>query len=57
LELLNKYRQTGATLVESDPDRIRRMGYRPITGNFISQTDVVRHDPESLAEAIMRLLV
>jgi uncharacterized cofD-like protein len=57
LELLNKYRQTGATLVESDPDRIRRMGYRPIAGNFISQTDVVRHDPESLAEAIMRLLV
>ena len=57
LELLNKYRQSGANLVEPDTDRIRHMGYRPIAGNFISQTDVVRHDPESLAEAIMRLLV
>lgn len=57
LEILNKYRQSGAILVEPDVDRIRHMGYRPIAGNFISQTDVVRHDPELLAEAIMRLLV
>jgi len=56
LDLLNKYRQFGASLVEPDADRIRHMGYRPITGNFISQTDVVRHDPESLAEAIIRLI-
>ncbi len=57
LELLNKYRQTGANLVEADADRIRHMGYRPLPGNYISQTDVVRHDPHSLAEAIMRILV
>jgi uncharacterized cofD-like protein len=56
LELLNKYRQTGAIRVEPDCDRIRAMGYRPIAGNFVSQTDVVRHDPTLLAEAIMRLL-
>lgn len=56
LELLNKYRQTGAICVEPDCDRIRAMGYRPIAGNFVNQTDVVRHDPTSLAEAIMRLL-
>lgn len=56
-ELLDKYRQTGAVLVEPDADRVRGMGYRPISGNFISQTDVVRHDPALLSEAIMRLLI
>lgn len=57
LELLDKYRRSGAVLVEPDCDRIRAMGYRPIPGSYISQTDVVRHDPGRLAEAIMRLLV
>jgi uncharacterized cofD-like protein len=55
-ELLEKYRQTGSTLVEADIDRIKREGYRPIAGNFINQTDVVRHDAGLLAEAIMKLL-
>jgi hypothetical protein len=56
LELLNKYRRSGAVLVEADIDRIRSMGIKPIPGNYISQTDVVRHDGVLLAEAIMRLL-
>jgi uncharacterized cofD-like protein len=55
-ELLEKYRKTGSVLVEADLDRIRRAGYRPIAGNFIDQTDVVRHDAKLLAEAIMDLL-
>lgn len=55
-ELLEKYRQYGAMLVEADIDRIKSEGYRPIGGDFINQTDVVRHDAGLLAEAIMRLL-
>lgn len=55
-ELLEKYRKTGSVLVEPDLDRIRAAGYRPIAGNFIDQTDVVRHDANLLAEAIMDLL-
>ncbi len=55
-ELLEKYRKTGSMLVEADLDRIRREGYRAIAGNFIDQTDVVRHDANLLAEAIMALL-
>ncbi len=55
-ELLERYRQTGAEFVEPDIDRIRSMGYRTIAGDFISQTDVVRHDPHKLAEAIASLL-
>jgi len=57
IKLLEKYHQGGAELVSPDVDAIREMGYRPITGNFISQTDVVRHDPEKLAQAILRLMV
>lgn len=55
-ELLEKYRQTDAVLVEPDIERIKAEGYRPIGGDFINQTDVVRHDAGLLAEAIMRLL-
>jgi uncharacterized cofD-like protein len=54
--LLEKYRKTGSVLVEPDTDRIKKEGYRPITGNFINETDVVRHDAALLAEAITGLL-
>ncbi|MDT7961680.1 MAG: 2-phospho-L-lactate transferase CofD family protein, partial [Armatimonadota bacterium] len=54
-ELMERYRASGQDLVLSDVDRIRQMGYKVITGNFISQTDYVRHDPHRLAEAILRL--
>lgn len=53
--LLDRYRDAGSTLVVADADRLRSMGYQPIAGQFISQMDVVRHDPSRLAEAIMRL--
>ena len=55
-DLLEKYRKTGSVLVEPDLDRIRAAGYRAIAGNFIDQSDVVRHDAKLLAEAIMDLL-
>ena len=55
-ELLSKYEKTGSELVEPDTDRIKKEGYKPIRGNFINQTDVVRHDAARLAEAIMSLL-
>lgn len=54
--LLEKYKKSGASLVVADIDRIRSSGYRAITGNFINQTDVVRHDSTRLAEAIIKLL-
>lgn len=55
VRLLEKYQEQGAELVFPDVDVIREMGYKPITGSFISQTDVVRHDPQKLAQAILRL--
>ncbi len=56
-DLIEKYMKSGSALVEADVERVKKMGYRTVTGNFISQTDVVRHDPSALAEAIMKLLV
>lgn len=56
LRLLEKYQAQRAYLVSPDVDVIRDMGYKPITGNFISQTEVVRHDPQKLAQAILRLV-
>ena len=55
-DLLEKYRHAGAVLVAPDVDRIKAAGYRPIGGDFINQTDVVRHDAVTLAVAIMRLV-
>ena len=55
-DLLEKYKSAGSELVEADVDRLKAMSYRVVTGDFISQTDVVRHNPAALAEAIMRLL-
>ena len=56
MRLLEKYQRGGAELVSPDVDVIREMGYKPITGNFINQTEVVRHDPQKLAQAILRLV-
>ncbi|MFN7017822.1 MAG: uridine diphosphate-N-acetylglucosamine-binding protein YvcK [Fimbriimonadales bacterium] len=54
-ELMERYRASGQELVQPDIDRIRQMGYKVSVGNFISQSDYVRHDPVRLAEAILRL--
>jgi uncharacterized cofD-like protein len=54
-ELMERYHASGQELVIADIDRIRQMGYKVIAGNFISQSDYVRHDPVRLAEAILRL--
>lgn len=54
-ELLERYRASGQEMVEPDIDRIRAMGYRVVAGNFISESDFVRHDPIRLAEAILKL--
>jgi uncharacterized cofD-like protein len=55
-ELLEKYAKEGQFFVEPDASVIREMGFKPIVGDYISQTEVVRHDPEKLAQAILRLI-
>ncbi len=54
--LAEKYRASGQELVLPDNDRLKAMGLKPIVGDFISESDVVRHDPVRLADAIFRLV-
>lgn len=55
-QLLDKYAESNQMFVEPNVNVIREMGYRPIVGDFISQTEVVRHDPAKLADAIVKLI-
>ncbi|MBV9848631.1 MAG: YvcK family protein [Armatimonadetes bacterium] len=55
-ELLVRYAKHGQQFVEPDMDAIRALGYAPYAANLISQSDVVRHDPVRLADAIVRLI-
>ncbi|MDI6870663.1 MAG: uridine diphosphate-N-acetylglucosamine-binding protein YvcK [Bacillota bacterium] len=54
--LRRKYQEQGAEPVVYDPERLAGMGVTAVTGNLASLTDLVRHDPERLAQAILALL-
>lgn len=54
--LLRKYKQDGAVPVAADLKQIEQMCVRPIKRNLVFETDVVRHDPVKLADAIMELI-
>jgi uncharacterized cofD-like protein len=53
---LEKYAESGQVLVDADVDRIKAMGFRVIPGNFMSESDVVRHDPMKVASRLIQLL-
>lgn len=53
---LGAYRGAGQNWVEPDMDRIRAMGLRIISGNFMSESDVVRHDAMRVAERVLKLV-
>jgi uncharacterized cofD-like protein len=53
---LDKYRESGQYMVEPDTDRIRAMGFRILQGNFMSESDFVRHDPLKVAARLVGLL-
>lgn len=53
-DMLERYNARGQFMVEADVDRIRTMNFRVIGGDFMSETDYVRHDPMRLADAIIQ---
>jgi len=55
--LLQKYEGVGQHFVEPDTDKIRALGYTPILGDYISQTNVLRHDTQRLSDAIFRIII
>jgi uncharacterized cofD-like protein len=54
--VLARYAGAGAQWVLPDVEKVRGLGLKPIAGNFISESRVVRHDHEKLAEAIVRVI-
>lgn len=50
-----RYRLEGARPVPPDEGGIRRLGLRPVLRPLISRNDLVRHDPDRLAETVMEL--
>ena len=53
---LERYRRQGSDWVSPDLDGIRALGFEPIAGSFISESNLVRHDSDALAREIFRLL-
>lgn len=54
--ILERYREFHQDLVHPDADRIRHMGLRVVTGNLMSETDTVRHDPFQVAARLMDIV-
>jgi len=53
--VLSRYEAEGARLVTPDTSEVARLGFTPVRGDFISRDDFARHDPDRLAEALLRL--
>ncbi len=53
--LLAKYANEGQTPIVADLAAIRDLGVEPITGNFVHEGDVLRHDHDKVTEAVLQL--
>jgi uncharacterized cofD-like protein len=52
---LAKYALEGQEPLVNDLDRIRQLGVEPITGNFLHEGEVLRHDQDRVTEALLSL--
>jgi uncharacterized cofD-like protein len=53
--LLDKYAREGQQPIEPDLDRIRSLGVEPVTGNFLHEGDVLRHDYDEVTAQLLKL--
>jgi uncharacterized cofD-like protein len=56
-ELLEKYKKEQSTMVDSDIDVVSKMGYRIVANNLIQRSKDLKHNPDLLAELLMRLII
>ncbi len=54
-ERLEQYAREGQEPIEADLDRVRALGVEPVTGNFVHEGDVLRHDYDRVAERVLML--
>lgn len=52
---LTKYALEGQEPIRNDLDRIRALGAEPITGNFLHEGEVLRHDYDLVARTLLQL--
>jgi uncharacterized cofD-like protein len=52
---LEQYAREGQQPIEADLDRVRALGVEPVTGDFVHEGDVLRHDFDRVAERILSL--
>ena len=52
---LEQYAREGQTPIEADLHRIRALGVEPVTGSFVHEGDVLRHDYEVVAKRVLEL--
>ncbi len=51
-----KYHEEGAVLVDLDVDALQEMGVSIISGDFLDEQGLIRHDPQKLASAVLSLI-
>jgi uncharacterized cofD-like protein len=54
-ERLAQYAREGQEPIEADLERVRALGVEPVTGNFVHEGDVLRHDYDRVAEKLLSL--
>jgi uncharacterized cofD-like protein len=52
---LEQYAREGQEPIEADLERVRALGVEPVTGNFVHEGDVLRHDYDLVAERLLKL--
>ncbi len=54
-QALERYAREGQAPIEADLDRVRALGVEPVTGNFVHEGEVLRHDHDRVTEAVLAL--
>lgn len=52
---LDQYAREGQEPIAADLERVRALGVEPLTGNFVHEGDVLRHDYDRVAERLLGL--
>ena len=53
--LLERYAREGQIPIQADLDRIRALGVTPITGDFVHEGNLLRHDHDRVTDALLQL--
>ncbi len=54
-ERLAQYEREGQRPIEADLERVRALGVEPVTGDFVHEGDVLRHDYDRVAETLLAI--